>query len=1385
MHQDTNGYLWIGTGNGLIKYDGYDFKVYKSMLYDTNTLSNDGIKCISEDKHGNLWIGTQQGLNRFNPETEISERFLPDKNKQNSLLQNNVNSLFIDSLGLIYIGTEGLQVFNPGTKIFTILDTASITSAVLSILKDESGELLVSTSDGFFNVDLHSGITTRFPCTGLIEKEQKGVLNGCAVNQVMRDNFEAETFWLATNTGISELNKNSGWFTNYRFEEFNEKNAENSGTLCLYIEKSGKIWTGTQSQGIFIFNPVNSVFETNLKTNPLDPKSLSDNTISGITADCFGNLWIGTIGGGLNKTLLDAPKFRRYLYFPTNSAGLNDKTVWSIHEDQHNKVWIGTENNGIDVLDRSTGKFSYYTNKQGLKNQVGPGIVGDICEDKDGYIWAVTWSGTLNKIDPNTGNVKVYRGGPEPYNNLKGWSFRVILSDRDNVLWVGSWDKGIEIFDKKKEKSSKLIFGKYTIDDRISSLIQGKSGIIWCGTNTGIYAMNPDKKEINFYPLNTADSTGIQCNEIKALYGENDSILWIATQGCGLYRLNTVSGEVSNYDMKDGLPDNNIYAVCPDNHGHLWLSTGNGISDFDVTSNTFRNYDKSDGLQSNEFKWGAYFQNTRGEIFFGGINGFDIFNPDSIRDNRYTSKTVLTDFKISNTQINPGDSINGRVLLSKLIGYTDHLELSYKESDISFEFAALHFASSEKNKFAYIMKGYDAGWKYTDASKRFAVYTNMDPGNYTFRVKSSNNDGIWCKPEDEVALKIYISPPFWKTWWFRITIILIIFTAFYSLYLMRTHRLRLQKLVLEKTVSERTHEINLQKDVLRNQKEELAIQADNLQEANILLTAHSEELQSFSEELRVQGEELFEANEELIRLNATKDRLFSIIAHDLKNPFQAILGSSGLLAVQFNTLDENKRKQYIDNIFESARNAHNLLENLLEWARSQINRIEFRPEYISLVTIVQKAIQLMSLQASDKKISVTTDISEDHTAYADNKMVETIIRNFLGNAIKFTSEGGKIHIGFHEEANGMVCVEVADNGIGMEKDVLDKLFRIDEAHIGTGTAGEQGTGLGLILCREFAESNGGSIDAQSEPGKGSRFSLHLHRKKSSYLEYNSKMQSVEFFIHKKQEVNVVSVESVRKPVKDRYHLLIIDDNFNIRKSIVAQLEEQYLISEASDGKQALEIAFRKIPDMVISDVMMPEMDGFELCKILKEDKRTSHIPIILLTARVSDNSRMLGFNLGADEYITKPFNIEVLESRIYNLISQREKLRNLFRDEILLTPKKTTVNSLDEIFFSKIQEIIDKYMDDSSFNPGTLAHELGISRAVLYKKFKYLTDYSVNEYIQIIRIKRAAALLLEGNNSVTDAAYATGFKNPNHFSRVFSQYYHESPSKYMAEKKKE
>ena len=636
------------------------------------------------------------------------------------------------------------------------------------------------------------------------------------------------------------------------------------------------------------------------------------------------------------------------------------------------------------------------------------------------------------------------------------------------------------------------------ISNNIWDVYEDGEGIVWIGTNGGLSIYNPFTDVFTNYKADMIDSNSLSNPTINCIFEDKSGRIWIGTEGGGLNEFIKKKKIFAHYREKDGLASDVVWGILEDGLDNLWISTSHGFSKFNPSQKSFKNYDVTDGLQSNEFTRGAYFKNKNGRMYFGGINGINAFYPNEIKDNPFSPKVVISGLYIFNQPVKIGLKYNDEIILSKPVSDVKNLTLSYKNNVITLEFSALHYASPKKNQYAYMLEGFDNDWIYTGSDKRLVHYMNLPAGTYKFWLKASNCDGVWTRAEDPI-LTIHILPPFWNTWWFRIltglSIILIIVGSAY----IRIYQIEKQKVKLQKMVDEQTTELRMQSEVMREvnvllkeNQEELKKQKFVLQEINVLLEERQEEIMAQKEEIQIQAEVLREQTEELKELNATKDKFFTIIGHDLKNPFHAINGLSNYITENYIKMDDAQKIEIIGMIKESSAGAATLLENLLLWSRSQSNNILFAPEKLDMSEVVESTLLFLKIIAEKKQIKIINKIKTGSFIFADRNMINTVVRNLISNAIKFTPAEGTVTVLCKELENKME-INVTDTGQGIEEVILQKLFRIN-SHVSTpGTMGESGTGLGLILCKEFIEKNEGKIWVESELNKGSSFKFTLKK----------------------------------------------------------------------------------------------------------------------------------------------------------------------------------------------------------------------------------------------------------------------------------------------------
>lgn len=796
--QDEKGFMWIGTEDGLNVYDGHKISSYKPEKNNSKSLSNGFILSICEDKSGILWIGTENGLNRFDPAKEKFIRYFHDPEDLNSLSNNRVLAICEDQYGYIWIGTEcGLNRLDYEekeiTRYYSFPDNPNSISHnyIRAIYEDKSGTLWIGTYGGGFNE---------------YDREKKRFLHYKSVpddttylsdNNVLALLEDHEgMLWIGTeNGGLNKLDRKSGLFTQYVNNPKDPNSISSNHINAIHEDKADVLWIGTSDGGLNIFNRKKNRF-ISYTVNPNNPTSISDNTILSICEDRNGGLWFGTYNGGVNIFNWETQRFIHYKYDPDNPNSLSYKAVRPIYEDSVGILWLGTDGGGLNKFDRENEIFTHYKNNPNDPHSLSDNRVFAICEDKNSVFWIGTHGGGLNKFNCITDRFKRFKSAPNDSNSLSDNKIRNIVKDHSGkFLWIGTNGGGLNKFDIESER-----FTHYKNDpnnpnslsnNRIFCMFQDRSGILWIGTfGGGLNALNPKNEQFTCYQVDTNNVNSISKNFILSIYEDKERLLWIGTVGAGLNKFYRSTQSWVHYSEKDGLPNNTIYDILEDDKGNLWMSTNRGVSSFNPKSEKFRNYDIKDGLQSNEFNTGTGHKSRSGEMFFGGVNGFNSFYPDSIRDNPFKPPIVITSFQLFNKPVPIGEMGDGRSILESSIKETKKIRLSHLDKVFSFEFAALNFIFPDRNQYAYKMEGFEKEWNYV-GNRNYVTYTSLSPGNYVFRVKGSNNDGVWN--EEGTSLKIIIVPPFWKTWWFYTLCIIIIVSSIAAVFIYQINKIKKKK----------------------------------------------------------------------------------------------------------------------------------------------------------------------------------------------------------------------------------------------------------------------------------------------------------------------------------------------------------------------------------------------------------------------------------------------------------------------------------------------------------------------------------------------------------------------------------------------------------------
>ncbi len=1058
IFQDSKHILWFGIeSTGLCRYDGVNFTLYSNNSKDSSSLGNNFVNTICEDADGYLWIGTEEGLFRFNRLTEKFNAYSPVKNNKNSLYGNQIYATEVDVNGKLWIGTnKGLNIYNKSNNSFIqvpyIEKGKELNFQVNSLCFDTNKNIWLGTSEGLFKLDCTSNKYTRWIN---VPKQPNSLPN----NQIKDLCFDQQgLLWIITGVGCVKFDQKQNQFYTLKELKGPPFTSIYGSPVAMMRDSRGFIWIG--AEGLAIVDPKNDTHKIFQKSYD-DPTGLKQNDIRAIYEDKSGLIWIGTKFEGLQIY-----NYRKELFphvknqIENNHKGLNDKYVFSICEDQSQNIWVGTRDGGLNLFDRQTGKFTYFTHDKNNPASISENNITYVIADHKNNLWVAT-SNFLEKFDIER---KAFTHFP-----IKGiWS---LLEDSRGRLWVGK--QGLFIFDKTKctlkafHDSSKVFPEKNDLD--IYKLFQDREENLWIGTyRDGLFEYNLKSGKIIQYKNNPKDPTSLSNDRIRCIYEDKKDRLWIGTRLQGLNLLDRTNKKFTRYTTNDGLPSNSIYSILEDSQGNLWLATHNGISKFTPESKKFENYNKDFGLQDNIFVLTAYCKSKSGELIFGGNNGFNIFRPEKIKKEVYASPLIISSVKVYDQ------------IICRDVSKPVNITLPYKKNYLSFSFALLDYSDPLKNQYQYKLENIDNKW-IDCGNRHYAAYSNLPPGNYSFSVKAENAYGIWN--ENGVAVTITILPPWWKTWWFRGLIMLLLLTTIYFAYSLRVKFYRKKQQMLVTLVKQRTFEIAQANGNLLERQTQIEEQAENLKKANGRLMDNHQLIEA-------QAQQLKNTNQQLSILNSTKDRLFTIIAHDLRNPFQIVKGFAEILMKDYKKLPFEKIDKFLSMIYTSSNNGSTLLENLLQWSRLQTGRLLYDPTHVAITPIVCETLSLLEANAIQKNITIRQLIDTELIVFVDENMLKTVLRNLISNAIKFTPNGGFINLKATSDSKQVeICVE--DTGIGIPPDILPLLFQIENTISTQGTAREQGTGLGLIVCKEFIEKHNGKIWVESIEDKGSQFKFTL------------------------------------------------------------------------------------------------------------------------------------------------------------------------------------------------------------------------------------------------------------------------------------------------------
>lgn len=1322
--KDADGFLWFGTMSGLNRYDGYSFKVYRTNAGDSTSLFDNYILSLFALPDKKMWVVTRGNSGVYDSYTEKFDANYDKYLRSLGLPPGPIRNISKGNAGRYWFLYENLDLYlYSGSN-----KSAALFKQQLPVNSAEKIAAVGETTDGKLWVVYQSGLLQQYDITS-----NKLVLSTFALQNLGKGNnpyslfidSDGDTWLWALNQGAFCFHPQSNSIK--QLNEITSTSKLNTNLVSQIVQDNkGLIWITTDHGGVNLVDKRNNFSVSYLLNDPKNSRSLGQNSITATYKDDNGIIWLGTYKQGVNYLNSNIVLFPHYHHQEANAKSLPYDDVNRFVEDKSGNIWIGTNGGGLIYFDRKNNTFKQYLHDPNNSNSISSNVIVSLWTDHQEKLWIGTYFGGLNSFDGK--KFVHYKHSDQDPSSISSDNVWEIFEDRDRNLWIGTLGGGLELFNRKSDNFQHYQYqpgvqNKVPLN-YIAAMLQDKKGNLWIGTAFGVAVLKNKSNAVDFYQQ-TNEKNSLSNANIGCLLEDSKGRIWVGTRE-GLNLFNEQTKNFQRFTIADGLPDNTILNILEDDRQTLWISTPSGLCNAipEQKENgigfSIINYDEMNNLQSHEFNDNAALKTRAGELIFGGPSGFNIINPSAIQKPVQHPRIVFTNLQILNKNVEPGNVINNRVVLKQSLPQLESIDLSYKENVFSIEFASLDFAHSNRDKYAYKLEGFNNDWLYTDGKLRRATFTNLDPGHYVLKVKVLNNNGAWS---EEKALQINIAPPFWRTTGAYIMYVVLIAGLLYLIRRITLDRMRMRfEVQQQRSEAERAH-----------------------------------------------------------MLDQLKTKFFTNVSHEFRTPLTLIISPLERIIKQ---LTDDELKGQLNLVQRNAKRLLSLVNQLLDFRKMEVQEIKLHPSIGDIIGFSKDIVNSFMDIAEKKQImfSCSSNIASLEI-YFDRDKVEKIFFNLLSNAFKYTHNNGEVsvHLLYTEPANtesdGTIAIEIKDTGIGIAADKHEKVFeRFFQTDVPESMV-NQGTGIGLAITKEFVKLHNGIITVKSEPEKGTTFTVLLPAKKiHDYLSktVTSPMpgadeEPVTFEAHQK---------SGRKKI-----VLIVEDNEDLRFYLKDNLKGQYQVEEAANGKEGWEKAKHLNPDLIVSDIMMPLMDGVEMARKIKNETLTAHIPIILLSAMGSEEKQLEGLKAGVNDYITKPFTFEILASKIRNLVAQQKLLQKRFHTQIEVNPGEVTITPVDEKFLKQALEIVEKHMDEPEFSVEDFSSEMFMNRVTLYRKILSITGKTPLEFIRSIRLKRAARLLEKSGMSIAEIAYEVGFNNPKNFTKLFKEEFKVLPSQYIANKK--
>ena len=1294
--QDKKGFMWFGTKGGLSRYDGLSFRNFKRDMTDRHSLGNNFVTCLYEDNQGDIWVGTDAGLYIY---CSDKETFVPFNllSPENTKIERTVSAISGDKQGRVWIAVEmqGLFCYDSQKEQLHNYILNEFSANVNSLAFDNSGTIWL----GFYGNGLYyskDNLKTLHPY--VLPKDGSEVFKDDVIMKVVPGAYNC-LYISSIRQGVQELNLTSG---NLRNLLMVDETGEMVYCRDLLVNSDNELWIGAES-GAYIYNLRTDKY-VHLYSSKNDPYSLSDNAIYSLCEDRENGIWVGSYFGGVDYY----PKSYTYFekYYPKDGENtLRGKRVREFCQDNKGTLWIGTEDGGLNRFDPETKTFSFFMPSAGFTNIHGLCMVGD-------KLWVGTFSKGLKIVDTNTGNIlKTYQKTDSPHSLVDNSIFAICRTATGDI-YLGTmfgllkYNEQTDDFDRIAELAGKFVY----------DIKEDSGGNLWLATYAnGAYCFNVNEKRWKNYVHNEDNKESLPYDKVLSIFEDSHRQIWLTTQGGGFCLFHPDTETFTSYNSSNGLPNDVVYQIVEDADGLLWLTTNSGLACFNPVTKQVKVYTTANGLLDDQFNYRSSYRDEAGTIYLGSIDGFVVFNPKTFTENKNLPPVVITDFMLFNKEVRVGES---SAPLEKSITFSDRITLQSDQNSFSFRIAALGYQLPKMNKLMYRLDGFDKNW-ITVGESPIVTYSNLGYGDYLFRVKASNSDGVW-NPEEHL-LYIHILPPFYfSIWAYCIYALLIIGCSVYAFWYFKQRSNRQHRRQLEKFEQEKEREI----------------------------------------------------------YNAKID-FFTNVAHEIRTPLALIKGPLENIILKKH-LDPETREDL--NIMQhNTERLLNLTNQLLDFRKveSQGYRLNFAK--CDITNVLRETYMRFTSLSRQKGFDLTLELPEENfCAHVNREAFTKIISNLLNNGMKYADT--YVHIKLEVDAENQAFYVITENdGVIIPDEMKEEIFQPfvrfsqkEEGKVATGA------GIGLALSRSLAELHRGSlIMVPGEDANVFRLTLPIIQDMAISLDSDVMNKEVELQAEMSGEQFSDDKQEGRHQRESKHVVLVVEDNPDMLSFIERQLSSEYTVLTATNGKEALQALDSNFVNLVVSDVVMPLMDGFELCKIIKSEVGYSHIPIILLTAKTNLQSKIEGMELGADSYIEKPFSPEYLLAVVSNLINNREKLRQNFAKSPFVAVNTMALTKADEEFIKKLNEIILSNLSNQEFSMDDIADSLNMSRSSFYRKMKGVLDLTPNEYLRLERLKRAAQLLKEGESRINEICYMVGFNSSSYFSKCFQKQFGVLPKDFV------